>query len=486
MRAEEKSREVSIGLREDPIQPLVIRANEGDCVNVTLTNNATGGSYGIPIDGVAFDSSGDDVGVNGSSEAAAGQTRSYKFYVPNDPTIEGSHYLHPGPGHRDAVDHGLFGVLAVEPPGSRYLSPLDLREIRSGWEAVIQPGDAELPRERADPARDRQRVGDVYDKFNKPLPTVGKITETYRPGGRGFNYRSEPFDDRLGLPGREHEKAHSYASTVFGDPATIVPRGYVGDPTKFRIVHAGAEVFHVYHLHGGGDRWRENPVADGENNYADTGLKKYPVETSQSDRLDAQSTGPGESFSAEIESGAGGTQQGAGDFLFHCHVAEHYPAGMWGFWRVFDTLQPDVTPLPDRAPFQPAVPSDQLIGKTMPDGTVHHGREPRRLDPSAAAAARSSDRRPGRVRLELDRQQLEPGRAGLPGRARTHEGGDTQLRAGRARALRVATRGPVRRQPTEDPVRSRERQTGIPDAASAQPPSTTVLGEPTFRDAIPR
>ena len=209
----------------------------------------------------------------------------------------------------------------------------------------------------------------VYDKFNKPLPKVGKITETYRPGGRGFNYRSEPFDNRL-ANGHEHEKAHSYASTVFGDPATIIPRGYVGDPTKFRIVHAGAEVFHVYHLHGGGDRWRENPKADGGNDYADTGLKKTPVETSQSDRLDAQSTGPGESFSAEIESGAGGTQQGAGDFLFHCHVAEHYPAGMWGFWRVFDTLQPDVAPLPDRAPYQPAVPSDQLIGKTMPDGTV--------------------------------------------------------------------------------------------------------------------
>ena len=35
---------VSIGLREDAIQPLVIRANEGDCVQINFTNNATGGA----------------------------------------------------------------------------------------------------------------------------------------------------------------------------------------------------------------------------------------------------------------------------------------------------------------------------------------------------------------------------------------------------------------------------------------------------------
>ena len=144
----------------------------------------------------------------------------------------------------------------------------------------------------------------VYDKNNNPLPQVDPITEAYRPGGRGFNYRSEPFMNRLAI--NHHEKAHSYSSSMFGDPATIIPKGYVGDPTKFRVVHAGAEVFHVYHLHGGGDRWRMNPEGDPTNNYANTGLAKTPVEQSASDRLDAYATGPGESFNAEIEDGAGG------------------------------------------------------------------------------------------------------------------------------------------------------------------------------------
>ena len=78
-------------------------------------------------------------------------------------------------------------------------------------------------------------------------------------------------------------------------------------------------------------------------------MNKTPVEVSQSDRVDAVNTGPGESFNAEIEGGAGGVQQAAGDFLFHCHIAEHYPSGMWGIWRVFDTCRPDLAPLPDRA-----------------------------------------------------------------------------------------------------------------------------------------
>ena len=39
-------------------------------------------------------------------------------------------------------------------------------------------------------------------------------------------------------------------------------RAYVTDPTKIRIVHAGSEMFHVYHLHGGGIRWPQNPHAD--------------------------------------------------------------------------------------------------------------------------------------------------------------------------------------------------------------------------------
>ena len=370
IRAEEQTREVSLGLRDDPIQPLVIRANEGDCVLINVTNSASGGTYGMHIDGLPFDRPGDKVGRNFSGEIAAGSTGVYRYYVPDDKALEGAHYISPGAGHRTAIDHGLFGVLSVEPPNSLWLSPKDAATpIQSGWEAVIWPADAPAFRENVKILHEIGNEKDpVFNKFNEALPTVDPITEAYRPGSRALNYRSEPFYDRLSL--KPHEKAHSYASTVFGDPATIIPQGYLGDPTKFRVVHGGAEVFHIYHLHGGGDRWRTNPEGDTDNNYADTGLKKTPVEISQSDRVDAVNTGPGESFNAEIEGGAGGVQQAAGDFLFHCHIAEHYPSGMWGIWRVFDTLQADLAPLPDRDAKPVAVTSAELIGRTMPNGTV--------------------------------------------------------------------------------------------------------------------
>src|SRR5438270_2033704 len=123
VRAEEATQQVSIGLRDDAIQPLVIRANEGDCVQIDFTNNASGGSYGVHIDGLAFQvtSSGDAVGNNPVSEVPRGASTRYLYWVPNDPDLEGAHHLHPGPGNRAATNHGLFGALVVEPPGSTYL-----------------------------------------------------------------------------------------------------------------------------------------------------------------------------------------------------------------------------------------------------------------------------------------------------------------------------------------------------------------------------
>ena len=55
-RARSSSRNVSIGQKaNDPIQPLVIRANQGDCVQINFTNDASGGDYGVHIDGLAYD-----------------------------------------------------------------------------------------------------------------------------------------------------------------------------------------------------------------------------------------------------------------------------------------------------------------------------------------------------------------------------------------------------------------------------------------------
>ncbi len=375
VRAQEKSRKVSIGEHgNDAIQPLAIRANGGDCVTISFENQSNKGDYGIHIDGVAFSaqSSGDAVGKNAPTNVPKGGTAEYTFFVPPGRQNEGAHYMHPGPGNRGAVSHGLWGALMDEPAGSHYLNPNDGSPLASGWEAIIVPGPG-LGKAFREYMIGLHEVGDEsYDVTRgngKKMPKIDPHTEAYRPGSRGINYRSEPFMNRLDKA--PLEDAHSYSSYTFGDPTTPWPRAYLGDPTKFRLIHGGSELFHVFHLHGGGDRWRFDPVADQSFDYSDTGLNKHPaIQTSTSMRLDSQATGPGESYNLEIEGGAGGVQQAAGDFLWHCHIAHHYLAGMWAFWRTYDTLQPDLMPLPDRAARAAAVDSAGLIGRTMPDGTV--------------------------------------------------------------------------------------------------------------------
>lgn len=384
VRAQEASRHVSPGLGDDPIQPLIIRANLGDCVTIRFTNAIAAGDIGMRIDGLAHqtDSSGDAIGQNVSSAVATGEEAIYTYNIPkDDPGLEGTRYIRPGPGNRDHVAHGLFGALVVEPEGSKYLSNYEEGvEIVSGWEAIIDVPASSGKKDFREHVKLFHEIGD--EKFliqNAPVgtpianatnvPMKDPVTTSYRPAARAINYRAEPFMNRL--LNEPRAKSLAYNSYTFGDPATPILKGYVGDPTKIRILHAGGEMLHVYHLHGGGIRWRMNPQADATFDYGDTGLKKVPAaENSDSLRLDSQSFGPGESYELEIESGAGGTQQAAGELLFHCHIAEHYLSGMWGFWRIYDTLQPGVAALPDRTALPAAVDSTQLIGKTMPDGTT--------------------------------------------------------------------------------------------------------------------
>jgi hypothetical protein len=382
--AQASSQQVSIGLHDDAIQPLVIRANQGDCVEIRFTNTASGGDFGLHIDGLEFNvsSSGDAIGANPSSAVGQGQSTTYRFSIPVDARLEGGHYLHPGPGYRAAVNHGLFGSLVVEPPGSTYWNATTPdRPLASGWEAIIKPmgvGAACVPTSKVETCAFREaallhhEIGNdnevLTDKRGLEIPLVDETTGSYRPGAFAINYRSEPFRNRLlNFP---KEKSHAYSSVTFGDPATPMMRGYLADPTKIRLMHVGAEKFHVFHLHGGGDRWRFNPVADPTGNYAMTGLKKDPdTAESPSQRLDSQSIGPGESYNLEIEGGAGGVQQSSGDFLYHCHIAKHYVSGMWALWRVYNTLQPDLVPLRDRVAPPGAVESSALIGRTI-DGTT--------------------------------------------------------------------------------------------------------------------
>lgn len=373
---------VSTGLSGDLIEPLVIRANQGDCVIITLSNQIESEeAVGLHIHGsnLLVRSTGRPAtGANPDAVVDAKKTQVFEWYIRPDDQ-EGVRMFHSHVG-RDQSALGMFGAFVVEPKGSRYLHPSSGKDLRSGWQAMIVDPNGPDFREVTVIYHE---VGDEafkpLEKSGEPMPQRDLLVDVYRPGSRALNYRSEPHGTRLAL-GKQTwgfaDESQGYGSYMFGDPATPIPRSYLGDPIKWRLVHGGSEILHSHHLHGGADRWPRQPEAS-ERNFAKAsqGPVKFPTVRVASDRIDVQTLGPSETFDEVVECGSGGCQHAAGEFLYHCHIQQHYLSGMWAFWRVYNTLQqsgaqtdtmPPLAELPDRAGrMKPAVDSTKLVGKTF-------------------------------------------------------------------------------------------------------------------------
>ncbi len=399
VRAEEKRNEasrkssldpgaVSIGLQTDYIQPLVLRANQGDCVEITLRNRMEDEDVGLHIHGSSTIIKATGMAataINPDSNVPPGETQVFEWFIPASEQ-EGARMFHSHVG-REQSSLGMIGSFIVEPSGSVYLDPLTGKETKSGWQVMIANANAPDFREFV------IFYHEVGDESFRPLNRQGEMipqrdpnTDAYRPAARALNYRSEPFGiNNLALQEKYfhfEDESMSYSAYTFGDVPTPIPRSYMGDPAKYRLVHGGGEVFHSHHPHGGTIRWLRQPKADGKGEElltaAANGPVKYPVIRTTSDRVDVEVIGPTEALDLETECGSGLCQQLAGDFLFHCHVAHHYVAGMWSYWRVYNTLQagnyptvstdtmPPLQELPDRkGRIARPVTSDKLIGETM-------------------------------------------------------------------------------------------------------------------------
>ncbi|MEW6545210.1 MAG: multicopper oxidase domain-containing protein [Nitrospirota bacterium] len=378
------------GVQAQWIQPLVIRGNQGDCVKITLRNKLEegGGPVSLHVHGSSMVVSATGkpaTTTNPDSIVEEKKSVEMEWYI-HPTTQEGGRQFHSYSQDRELTVMGLFGTFVVEPKGSEYLEPLGTGEPtpqRSGWQAIIKNGTGPDFREFV---LIYHEVGDeAFRPVNKKgdfLPQRDPLTDAYRPGGRAINYRSEPFGINNMHVQHEYfgfeDESMGYSSYTFGDAAPTIPRSYLGDPAKFRLVHGGSEVFHSHHPHGGTIRWPRSPRAIDDMNLwatATNGPVKYPVIRHKTDRVDVEVIGPSEALDLETECGSGLCQQLAGDFLFHCHVAHHYVAGMWGYWRVYNTLQvgeyrndvmPDLRELPDRkGRIKLPVTSDKLVGTTV-------------------------------------------------------------------------------------------------------------------------
>ena len=107
---------------------------------------------------------------------------------------------------------------------------------------------------------------------------------------------------------------------LYPDDPSNVHHSYMGDPVRFRNLHAGPKETHVFHLHA--HQWLHESREDG------------------STYLDSQTIGPGGAFTYEINYGGSGNRNlTVGDSIFHCHLYPHFAQGMWELWRAHDVFE---------------------------------------------------------------------------------------------------------------------------------------------------
>ena len=185
---------VSNGLQDQWIQPLVIRANQGDCLKLKLQNKLEGGEdVSLHIHGssmIVAASGKPATTTNPDSVVPEGKSQDFEWYIhPN--TQEGGRQFHSYSNDRELTVMGLFGTFVVEPKGSEYFEPVGTGNPtpqRSGWQTIIKNGTGPDFREFV---LIYHEVGDeAFRPVNKKgefLPQRDPLTDVYRPGGRALN-----------------------------------------------------------------------------------------------------------------------------------------------------------------------------------------------------------------------------------------------------------------------------------------------------------
>ncbi|WP_096153918.1 copper oxidase [Bacillus sp. FJAT-45066] len=323
----------------DLVQPLCLRANVGDEVEVLFENQihyATGMHF-QELDYNVLDSDGAHVGYNPSSLAEPGKKIMYKFHVGHEGICIFSDLGNPSSNEKGSNINGLFGCLIAEKRGSWWTDPKTGCELTCGVDADVHHPFLPSFREYTWIFHDEMPGKDITG--NSPLDPA---TNQDRDSVHAINYRYEPLQNRVMLieegvvcPDCDGEEVH-HDSWVFGDPATPILKGYRGDPAKIRLVHCGVKETHVFHYHV--HQWYKDPS------------------NTESEIIDAQAISPQTWYTVEPHYGLGSLSGSIGDAVIHCHLYPHFAVGMWGMNRIFDTLQDGSQCYPNGVKIDPLQP----------------------------------------------------------------------------------------------------------------------------------
>ncbi len=367
-----------------PIEPLVLRANAGDCLEITLHNELP---EEVPdLDGYsAFDnivdyfnaneirpssrvglhpqllfydvtrSDGVNVGLNPEQTAASGQSITYQWYaghVERDPSTntfkwKPIEFGATGLTSSDPLKHtnkGAIGALIIEPEHATWTEDPKMRAAAT----VTDPTAADEFN-----AQFREFVltfqSDINMRYGdgseiKPPPDGEDPAER---GQKAFNYRAEPIWFRMGFqPETPFSVTRTFDftkvlsnDTVGGDPETPVFTATPGKNTRFRVVNPGGHgQFSVFELHG--HVWQEEPYVESSSKLGSNPLSEW--------KGSQPHHGPTNHFDALLENGAGGQFEVTGDYLYRDYVPWMFFHGLWGIFRV----GPTDTPLEEAIPLE--------------------------------------------------------------------------------------------------------------------------------------
>jgi len=342
-----------------PVEPLVLRANAGDCIVVNLTNGIANNSavfdvgfnWAAPFGSLAVNrqmskyvglhpqllsydattSMGINIGWNGqgSKDQVTGigaQPIQYQWYAGKiDRASNGT--LNYTPVEFGALNlfpsdplfqhlNGLFGQIIIEPKGSTW----QCGEV--GSLANCDPSAAAPPTTRAS-ATVTLADNSKFREFSLMLSDNIRIVPTV--GYTAVNYRSEPWQFRYtGNATSDFSCMLSNQLMNIGDPQTPIFTAAVGDKVRFRMTHPfGTGTSQVFSLHG--HIWQRNPYTNDSTMIGSNSLSQWMGSR--------DNHGATDHFDMVVDK-AGGEFGQAGDYLYSVFQPLQANKGQWGIFRV--------------------------------------------------------------------------------------------------------------------------------------------------------
>jgi hypothetical protein len=346
-----------------PIEPLVVRARAGECINFKLINglpntladldgfntmpnliyhfNANqvkpSKQVGLHPQLIAYNvanSDGKNVGFNPNQTVGPGGIARYRWYA-GDIKIQGNQRIATpiefGATNlisSDPIKHsnkGAVGSLIVEPQGSTWIE-----DASSRAQATVTKTDGTSFREFV-----VQFQTDINFRFGDgtPVPLIAGEEDSEDSGHKAINYRTEPLWKRMNYaPETPLTITRTFDFTnvltnalVGGDPQTPVFTARAGQNVRFRVLNAnghGRSI--VYQVHG--HFWQEEPYANNSTVIGNNPLSE--VKGSQ------YGVGPSSHFDIVPSNGAGGARRITGDYLYRDQMSFKFDGGLWGIFRV--------------------------------------------------------------------------------------------------------------------------------------------------------